>query len=238
MMRKRIHSALQLGIAPLIHFWLSDWSLTAVLVALIVLVFILYPLADLGGMGTALVDVVFGLVLISGVIDAVKHHLAVVLVTTLAVLVILFQSVKLALPGVGTTAVHAVSSLLFLGSLMAVLLFQTLRVGPVTLHRIQGAVAVYLLLGLMWAHGYEFVALHDPGSFQPESLLSGRSHLLPKFVYFSFATLTTIGYGDITPVHPLARSLAILEGLTGQLFPAILIARLVALELHSKKPRS
>jgi hypothetical protein len=50
-------------------------------------------------------------------------------------------------------------------------------------------------------------------------------------------TLTTMGYGDILPVHPMARSAAVLEALVGQLFPAILIARLVAMELASREPR-
>ena len=57
----------------------------------------------------------------------------------------------------------------------------------------------------------------------------------PDFVYFSFVTLTTVGYGDVTPVHPLARSLAVAEALTGQLYPAILLARLVSLATDSTK---
>jgi hypothetical protein len=55
-----------------------------------------------------------------------------------------------------------------------------------------------------------------------------------SWTYYSFVTLTTVGYGDITPVHPLARSLAVFEALTGQLYPAILLARLVSLEVQSK----
>jgi voltage-gated potassium channel Kch len=56
-----------------------------------------------------------------------------------------------------------------------------------------------------------------------------------RLIYFSFATLTTVGYGDITPVHPIARSLAMLEALIGQLFPVILIARLVSMELYYRR---
>jgi len=55
----------------------------------------------------------------------------------------------------------------------------------------------------------------------------------PDFIYFSFVTLTTVGYGDVTPVHPVARSLAVAEALTGQLYPAILIGRLVTLATGS-----
>lgn len=56
-------------------------------------------------------------------------------------------------------------------------------------------------------------------------------------VYYSLVTLTTMGYGDITPVHPVARSLATAEALTGQLHLAILISRLVALELQARSSR-
>jgi voltage-gated potassium channel Kch len=67
-----------------------------------------------------------------------------------------------------------------------------------------------------------------PGAFAAASgALLEHAH----YQYFSIVTLTTLGYGDITPVHPFARSLAMLEALTGQLFPAILIARLVSMEL-------
>ena len=61
--------------------------------------------------------------------------------------------------------------------------------------------------------------------------------LTPTLIYFSFSTFRTVGYGDMIPLHPLARSLAMLEAFLGQLFPAILIARLVAMELHVRQPR-
>ena len=107
-----------------------------------------------------------------------------------------------------------------------VVLAQTFRAGPVNFHRIQGAVAAYLLLGLAWALAYELVSLLAAGAF---SFAGSGGPERPDFVYFSFVTLTTVGYGDVTPVHPVARSLAVAEALTGQLYPAILLARLVSL---------
>jgi Ion channel. len=95
------------------------------------------------------------------------------------------------------------------------------------LHRVQGAVAVYLLFGLIWAFAYDFVILHAPQAFHADELTVQHGPLTPTLIYFSFTTLTTVGYGDITPIHPIARSLAMLEAFVGQLFPAILIARLV-----------
>ena len=69
----------------------------------------------------------------------------------------------------------------------------------------------------------------QPGSF---SGLGQQGHALSwRFLYFSFVTLTTLGYGDITPVHPLARSMATIEALTGQLYIAVLVARLIGLHI-------
>jgi uncharacterized membrane protein len=74
----------------------------------------------------------------------------------------------------------------------------------------------------------------DPGAFNFPAV-SDEGTLMSKLVYFSFTTLTTVGYGDVTAVNTAARSLALLEALTGQLFPAILIARLVSLEVSHRQ---
>src|SRR5262249_34101121 len=119
-------------------------------------------------------------------------------------------------------AMGLLSLLLFL----IVVLAQTLRRGPITFHRILGAVAAYLLLGVIWAYAYSLVALLRPGAFSgPVSPADGPR----AWFYFSFVTLTTVGYGDVLPVHPVARSLATLEAVVGSLYLAILIARLVSL---------
>jgi hypothetical protein len=112
----------------------------------------------------------------------------------------------------------------------AVILARAFAGGPVTMHRIQGAIAGYLLLGLTWANLYELLALRLPGAFSGAEF-AGTTY---RWVYFSFVTLTTVGYGDVIPIHPLARSFANLEALTGQLYPAILLARLVSLEVQTR----
>jgi hypothetical protein len=83
---------------------------------------------------------------------------------------------------------------------------------------------------VLWAYAYALVARLDPGAFSgPVSTADG-----PRAVfYFSFVTLTTVGYGDVLPVHPVARSLAMLEAVTGPLYLAILVARLVSLVVAS-----
>ena len=128
-------------------------------------------------------------------------------------------------------------ALFFLVLLTSLILGQIFREGPTTSHRIMGAVAAYLLIGMIWSVAYYLVALWIPGAFSIQGPFApgDRESLQSQLFYFSFVTLTTIGYGDIVAVHPIARMLVILEGVVGQLFPAILIARLVSLQVQSKQ---
>jgi hypothetical protein len=87
------------------------------------------------------------------------------------------------------------------------------------------------MIGFLWAIFYKIVYLIDPNAF---SHLTSVNYI-QKLNYFSFITLTTLGYGDITPQHPIAMSLANMEAIIGQLFPAIVIARLVGLYESEKK---
>ena len=112
---------------------------------------------------------------------------------------------------------------------------QVFRPGNVTHHRVQGAICVYLLAGLAWAYSYETLLILDPFALHLPTgglMIPVRTGLLR---YFSFVTLTTLGYGDILPVSPFARALATSEALFGQLYPAVMIARLVSLEIMDRR---
>jgi Ion channel len=119
-------------------------------------------------------------------------------------------------------------TLLAIAIIALILLVQVFRTGPVTHLRIQGAIAVYLLFGIGWAHAYHIAAALVPGSF---NYSSGELSTVQDWAYYSFVTLTTLGYGDITPVRPIARNLAVTEALAGQLYLAVMLARLVAMEV-------
>jgi voltage-gated potassium channel Kch len=124
-----------------------------------------------------------------------------------------------------------------ISSVLALLIFQQVfRSGPVGHQRILGAVAVYLLLALIWAELFRCLSAFDPAAFGGLGYKKDTPHLSGQLLYFSMTTLTTTGYGDIVPIHMAARSLANLESLVGQLFPAILIARLISLEVQNAPP--
>ena len=95
----------------------------------------------------------------------------------------------------------------------------------VTSDIIKGGICVYFLLGFFWAAAYNIVQIFDPDSFSSAAQTVNQADLL----HFSFTTLATVGYGDIVPTSKTARVLANLEGMTGVLYPAVFIARLVSL---------
>jgi hypothetical protein len=105
------------------------------------------------------------------------------------------------------------------------------RRGRVTYHRIVGAVLLYLLVAVGFASLFAFVGLSIPDAFKGVAF-EDNAALASELFYLSFVTLTTTGFGDIVPVHPLARSLCNIEAIVGQLYPATLLARLVTLELR------
>jgi hypothetical protein len=114
-----------------------------------------------------------------------------------------------------------------IGLFTVVTLFRVFAPGEVTTHRLVGAVAAYLLVGLTWALAYEWIELVRPGSLQGGARMAESAY--PPTLYFSFVTLTTVGYGDVLPVSEQARALANLESLIGVLYPAVLIGRLLSM---------
>jgi len=104
---------------------------------------------------------------------------------------------------------------------------QVLFTGKIDGNKILGAICLYLLLGLIWAVLYTLLQLELPGSFQTMQQNEQWFMLFPDFVYFSFVTMTTLGFGDISPSLPVARFLVYLEAIIGQFYLAILVASLV-----------
>ena len=102
---------------------------------------------------------------------------------------------------------------------------------------LMGAVCVYMLMGIIWAIVYSFLNYLIPGSFSGMTAESEEGSLL-EFIYYSFVTLTTLGYGDLLPVSQIARALAYLEALIGQIYVAVLIAGLVSIHLSNREKRT
>lgn len=125
----------------------------------------------------------------------------------------------------------------FFGFAIAMLFRSIFRNRQVTLNIILGAVCVYLLIGVTWGMGYALLDTITPHSFQMapvDTVSTQMDGLVQHFIYFSFATLSTLGYGDITPLSTPARYFATLEAITGQIYLSVLVARLVGMHLVQK----
>jgi hypothetical protein len=107
--------------------------------------------------------------------------------------------------------------------------------GEITRHRVLGAVALYLALGMAFAGAYRLSWELVPSSLANVATDVSLPQAFSAMLYFSFVTLTSVGYGDIVPVQPVVRALTNLEAIIGQLYPATLLARLVTLELERRR---
>ncbi|MEE9369803.1 MAG: potassium channel family protein [Pontiella sp.] len=111
-----------------------------------------------------------------------------------------------------------------------------LDASPVTGDKICGAISAYLVMGIVWTFVYTLFYHLDASSFKiPEALLSSETVNSTWAIYFSFTTLTTLGYGDITPQTPGIQSYAIMEAACGQIFMAVIVARLIALHITQER---
>jgi voltage-gated potassium channel len=133
--------------------------------------------------------------------------------------------------------VSATSSCLFLAVTVIALISRLFIVRSVTLDTISAAICAYLLTAVAFAYAFATVELRHPGSFSAALFERTADNVAPliaslhNFIYYSFVCLTTTGFGDIVPISQGARSLSVMESVFGQLYVAILIARLVSLQV-------
>jgi hypothetical protein len=116
----------------------------------------------------------------------------------------------------------------------SIAVYDVLFGGVIDINRLVGAACIYLLSGSLWGIVYFLLSIISPGSFAG---IDGEtwSEQLNEFTYHSFVTLTTLGYGDITPVAPVARTLSYLEAVLGQMYLTVLVAALVGIHIATRR---
>ena len=173
------------------------------------------------------------ILLLAALSVAGSHRVAVVLFSGAAIFH--FASMVSETTAVATAA--EMFRLLFLGYVFGVIVWRVLRDRVVTFDTVAGAACAYFLLGLVWGDLFLLVERWRPGSFAiPTGWLVGPGRdLRAALMYFSFSTLTTLGYGDIHPTDPAAGGLCAAEALIGQLYVAIMIARMVGLHTSQRQ---
>jgi hypothetical protein len=216
-------------IALLRERW-SDPLLTALTVLLFVMLFVIAPLQASGIFLFQAFELVFAIILIAGVFVMSGSRIAAAAMVVALAMATVGAIFRLKAPSILDINLFAGAWLItgiVMGSVVARAVFAP---GRVTQHHVMGAILLYLTIAIIFVALFTFIGTLIPKAFSGLSIEDSPA-LASNLVYFSFTTLTTTGYGDIFPVHPIARSLCNLESIFGQLYPATLLARLVTLEI-------
>jgi hypothetical protein len=217
-------------------YWTEEHSLSVMLLLLVLHLFILTPVRLVSQAFQIIGVLFFALALLAGLLALTRRQTFRWIWIFVVAVAILFKAAALAWETPWLTVGDTLFTFFSLSGLIYVLSLQVSRDGPVTGHRIRGAIALYLLIAMLFAFLYGLIEALAPGAFNmPVNWSREASSSGEAFYYFSVVTLTTVGFGDITAVHPLVRSLVMLEALIGQLYPAILLARLVTLEIETRR---
>jgi hypothetical protein len=215
-------------------FWTEEHSLSIMLALLLLDLFVLAPGGFLSQAFQLISTLFLTLALLAGVLSlerpAIRRAGAILVAVTIA-----FRTANAFSDASWLLVSNTLFTLLSLVALILIVYRQVSKEGPVSSHLVRGAIALYILIAILFAFFYGLIETLAPGAFSLPTSASEGSVRGSSFYYFSVVTLTTVGFGDITAVHPVARSLVMLEALIGQLYPAILIARLVTLQIETRR---
>jgi len=214
------------------HFWTEDSGLTSMMILLCISNFIVVPFFSKHPLIQLFIRIFWVILLFAGITALSKDKRQMRIFSTILILMIGVNCIRFfrdsQLLEYADFVVDIASFLLLIGMVF----MKVFASGPVTMHRIVGAVVAYMLMGNLWAISYQFLYFHFPGSLQLPAADADTVATPATFLYFSYTTLTTTGYGDILPLRALPRTLAIIEQLIGVLYPVILIGRLVSLKVE------
>ena len=208
----------------------GDPLLTALTILLVVMLFVVAPLQAQGIFAFQVFELVLALFLVGGVFFMSGSRWAVIAMLVALAMVVTGAVLRIRSPSILDLNLFAASWLIMGATMGWVVARATFAPGRITYHRVIGAVLLYLTVAVIFASLYTFVGTLAPKAFSG-MIVEDNPELASRLIYFSFATMTTTGYGDVAPVDPIARSLCNLEAIFGQLYPATLLARLVTLEL-------
>ncbi|MEM7136094.1 MAG: potassium channel family protein [Myxococcota bacterium] len=198
-----------------------------------VLILLIIASPELPDAGSGIVfELFFDLVLLAGVrsVGPSKHRIPFLLLTVLTLGLRWGEQ----LTGTGVLDVSALGlTVVWLVYAIWIVVGHLFRRREVTLNTIFGAIVAYLLIAMAFAMVFTILEVRHPGSFSglPDTQISHRNELYSAIMYYSLVCFTTMGFGDVVPVSSLARSLSAVAGVLGQLYLAVMIARLVGLHI-------
>jgi voltage-gated potassium channel Kch len=191
------------------------------LIAMVIMIAIQPFIPYLGNVGAVFIVILISLLGLAGVYIMSHDKQSLIFALFLALPFVVVKGVNYVVTTIEFVALNALFSVLFYGYLIIVIFKYVLSAKKITTDILAAAISVYLLFGVLWIGLYSLVSFINPEAFSPAVEWA-------DLLYFSFVTLTTLGYGDIVPVSEFARTLSIMEAITGVLFIAVLIARLMS----------
>lgn len=205
------------------------FSAVELLVAL-VLLFAVTPFVEELPRGDLIEAGIMTLVLVSAVLAVGGRRRVLALALLLLLPTIIAKWTHHSLPHLVSPTMYLASGLIFMGFVVANLLRYILRASRVDTEVLCAGMSGYLLIGLLWSLGYVLLAYLSPGAFSFPTDPTGTQKMTTfNAFYFSFTTISTVGFGDIAPVSKVARTMAVMESITGMFYVAVLISRLVAM---------
>ena len=209
-----------------------------VLLVMLILLLVIQPMVRGFGVRTPVFDVLYSLVLVAAILSLCERRWPRTAALVLGIPALSGKWLAYLFASTGDDFLilsdHFVE-VLFLVFVAAMILRSILTQGNISLDSIFGTVCAYMLLGMAWGTFYSAIEVVKPNSFQASGELAEALKLPgtrePVLIYYSFVTLTTVGYGDITPVSPPARTLSWLEAMMGQFYIAVLVASLVGIRV-------
>ena len=211
----------------------SDRLLSVLTVLLLIMLFVVAPFHAAGIKMFEAFGAIVALVMVAGVLVISASPTATLVILAGFSLNVFVVISRLISPSAYDLYLVATAWFVIVCTLAVVVARTVFAGGRVSFHRVVGAVLLYLLIALAFVSLFMLVGLLVPNAFSG-LVFEDNEKLASNLIYFSFVTLTSTGYGDIYPVHPIARSLCNLETIIGQLYPATLLARLVSLEIAGR----
>lgn len=215
------------------EYWNHERSLSALLIYLSIALFTWIPLADYATewWGFLITDLLFNLIILAGVFSVLTRwrkqlvFLAVALFATITrLMTFITQSDRVQLLSYSLAIV-------FFYLLGRMVLRHIFKEGAMNFYRIQGSIVIFMMVGMVYANLYAITELLMPGSFGTTQAGAIFNPVFSQFLYFSFVTMTTLGFGDLIPIGTFAKSLAVFQGMFGLLYPVVMIARLISMEV-------
>jgi hypothetical protein len=211
------------------HFWTEEKGLTSMFILLCVGNFVLFPFFSDIKIVNFIVRITWLALLFGGISNLSAKNRRMQIFYSIPVLLIVINIIRY-ISGNNILAVaDFITDVAVFSLFIGMMLVKVFEGGPISAHRVVGAIVVFMLIGNLWAVIFQFIYGYTPDAFQLPASTADHGADQVTFLYFSYTTLTTTGYGDIFPTNALTRTLANIEQLIGVLYPAVLIGRLVSL---------